>query len=551
MLTRRRLLTTAAAVPPTAAFVASSASDAAQAAEAASVAGKNILIFITDQQRKTMHFPAGWEEKNLPGLTRLKQNGVSFENAFCNTAMCSPSRATLFTGLYPAQHGVKYTLEEDMPADQYPQVELSTDFVNLASVMKAAGYEVVYKGKWHLSKPIGEDWAPEDLARYGFDRWSPPDGGSNQDIDQAGGGTVDHDGHYMYDDGAAEDGAEGVLKFINSRAGATQPWCLIVALVNPHDVLLYPGPANMTPPKYVQAGYDESWLVGDIGLPVTFHEDLSTKPTCQKQFRDLFGASGPLPNQQMKINYLNFYGNLLKLADQYLVDILDALDATAQTDDTVVVRTADHGEMGLAHGMRQKSFNAYEETIHMPLIFSNPQLYPKARRVPPAGLPRRPAADPGLPGGGPGLGPQRRLGGDRLLPPRARARSRRDPGPGVLHLRRLAVRPVARPLHPGTEPHRDGPGEALEAREVLRRGGQEASRVGDVRPEEGPARAPQPRLPTRQDDPEAAGGVPAAEALDQVRREARAATTSGVAPLPGSCGRPGAIVSLRVEQRRS
>ncbi len=383
MLTRRRLLATAAAAPPAAALAASGTEPALAArAKAASAAGKNILIFITDQQRKTMHFPAGWEEENLPGLTRLKQNGVSFENAFCNSAMCSPSRATLFSGLYPAKHGVKYTLEEDMPSPQYPQVELSTELVNLASVMSAAGYEVVYKGKWHLSKPIGDDWSPEDLAQYGFSRWAPPDGGMNQDIDQAGGGITDLDGTYMNADGDAEDGSdEGVLKFINSRAGASQPWCLVVALVNPHDTLLYPGPPNMSPPKYVQAGYDDpAWLEGEIGLPLTFNEDLSTKPRCQAQFAKLFGASGPLTDREMKLSYLNFYGNLLKLVDGYLVDILDALDATDQLNNTLVVRTADHGEMALAHTMRQKSFNAYEETIAMPLVFSNPDMYKQERR---------------------------------------------------------------------------------------------------------------------------------------------------------------------------
>ena len=113
---------------------------------------------------------------------------------------------------------------------------------------------------------------------------------------------------------------------------------------------------------------------------MTFNEDLSTKPKCQAQFAKLFGASGPLPNRDMKLSYLNFYGNLLKLVDGYLVDIMDALDATGQTDNTLVVRTADHGEMALAHTMRQKSFNAYEETIAMPLVFSNPEMYPHGRR---------------------------------------------------------------------------------------------------------------------------------------------------------------------------
>ncbi len=156
MITRRSLLTTAAAAPPALALTAAEAAayaDPARAAESAA-AGKNILIFITDQERKIQHFPQGWEEENLPNQMRLKQNGVSFENAFCNACMCSPSRATLFTGLYPAQHEVKNTLELDMPAPDFPQDELSPDLTNLASVMAAAGYEVVFKGKWHLSKPL-------------------------------------------------------------------------------------------------------------------------------------------------------------------------------------------------------------------------------------------------------------------------------------------------------------------------------------------------------------------------------------------------------------
>ena len=101
--------------------------------------------------------------------------------------MCSPSRATLLTGYFPAQHGVKYTLEEDMPSPQYPQVELPLNLPNIATVMSAAGYNVPFKGKWHLSKPLGADWAPEDVNQYGFQRWNPPDAGANQDIDQFGG----------------------------------------------------------------------------------------------------------------------------------------------------------------------------------------------------------------------------------------------------------------------------------------------------------------------------------------------------------------------------
>ena len=114
------------------------------------VAGMNIVVFLTDQQRAVQHFPAGWTERNMPGLHRLQQHGLTFENAFTSACMCSPARSTLMSGYFPAQHGVKYTLETNMPSPQYPQVELSTSLKNPASVVASAGYTPVYKGKFPL-----------------------------------------------------------------------------------------------------------------------------------------------------------------------------------------------------------------------------------------------------------------------------------------------------------------------------------------------------------------------------------------------------------------
>ena len=88
-----------------------------------------------------MHFPAGWEAANMPATTALKRHGLTFDRAFTSSCMCSPARATLFTGLMPAQHGVRFTLEDDMPEDIYSQVELDTDLANLATLMSAAGYD--------------------------------------------------------------------------------------------------------------------------------------------------------------------------------------------------------------------------------------------------------------------------------------------------------------------------------------------------------------------------------------------------------------------------
>jgi arylsulfatase A-like enzyme len=144
---------------------------------------------------------------------------------------------------------------------------------------------------------------------------------------------------------------------------------MIISLVNPHDVLLYPN-------NYLAAGYDDSWLNGTIHIPATVGEALSTKPTVQTEFLALTQGLGVLTTPEMKRNYLNFYGNLMKSSDNYLVQILDTLEEMDLLDSTLVIRTADHGEMGLTHGgQRQKNFNFYEESIRIPLVYSNPILY--------------------------------------------------------------------------------------------------------------------------------------------------------------------------------
>jgi choline-sulfatase len=338
------------------------------------VAGMNVIVFLTDQQRAVQHFPPGWAERNMPGLTRLQQSGLTFENAFTNACMCSPARSTLMSGYFPAQHGVKYTLETDMPASQYPQVELSTDFRNPASVVAAAGYTPVYKGKFHCNKPAnGSTWVPSDVNQYGFTRWDPPDAGANQDPPEAGGGSYDNDGRFMNAQGTPAAGTEGAVQYLTSAAAKSQPFFLVVSLVNPHDVLFYPK-------SYASAGYDDAWLQGEISPPATVGEDLSTKPTVQAQFLRLFNASGPIPTPAMKRNYLNFYGNLMKSSDAYLMKILDTLAATRLLDNTLVIATADHGEMGTSHGgMRQKNFNVYEESTRVPLVYSNPRLFKKPK----------------------------------------------------------------------------------------------------------------------------------------------------------------------------
>ena len=96
---------------------------------------------------------------------------------------------------------------------------------------------------------------------------------------------------------------------------------MVVSLVNPHDVLFYPK-------TYAAGGLRRRrGCRARSSRRRRSNEDLSTKPTVQAQFLKIFNASGPIPTRQMKRNYLNFYGNLMKASDAYLVKILDTLAA--------------------------------------------------------------------------------------------------------------------------------------------------------------------------------------------------------------------------------
>lgn len=332
----------------------------------------DIILIITDQERATQHFPVGWEQENLHSLTFLKRNGFSFDRAYCNTCMCSPSRATLFTGTFPAQHNVTQTLTfggNYSPAE----VQLDNALPNMARMLIADGYDVQYRGKWHLSKGVGENGlTASDVALYGFKGWLPPDAGEDTKPENFGGGFANHDKEYV------QQSVDFLEQVRNRRSkGDYQPYCLVVSLVNPHDVLCYPGDFDY--------GYNDQFLEGTIGLPVSVSEDLlrNKKPMAQEQtLITAAGLLGPLPSDSDKTKYINFYGNMLKWVDKEISFFLNALyqedeHGGSLANQAIVIRTADHGEMGMAHGgMRQKAFVAYEEALRVPLVISNPILFP-------------------------------------------------------------------------------------------------------------------------------------------------------------------------------
>ena len=258
---------------------------------------------------------------------------------------------------------------------QRAEPELPAGMANLATLLRAAGYEVAYKGKWHLTKPVaGGRWSAADTEhlaeRYGFAGWEPPDAGEDTAPEHFGGGNAGRSGS-----GWDEDFTRQAERFLTGPE-LPEPFALVVSLVNPHDVLAYP----MT---WHRGGFTPE-AVRDLGvqLPPTVDERLNRKPVTHGMQK--YGQQsylGPLASRQAKLDYVNFYAHLHKVVDEKIGRLLAALgdraDPHSLRSRTVIVRTSDHGEMGLSHGgLRQKMFNAYEETIRVPLVVSNPVLFP-------------------------------------------------------------------------------------------------------------------------------------------------------------------------------
>jgi len=385
----------------------------------------NLILLLTDQQHFPSHWPQdpAWLADLLPAETELRRTGLTFERGYTATCMCSPSRASILTSRWPAEHRVELTLtrrsEREPHGGWQPNPKFFPDTLkqfikgensgaidpakraqtmlrgairrpdggdgerpldpsmpHLARVLERAGYTTTLKGKWHLTNPLGGgEWSAldsEHLERvYGIHGWVPPDAGENIDPDSFGAG---HSGRSH--EGWDEDFIRQALEFLADPP--PEPWALIVSLVNPHDVLAYPT-------TFEEGGFQRSdWAdLTDIDLPETVDEDLSDKPTGHALMAIGTGTFlGPLHTREAKLDYVRFYAHLQRLSDQKIGRLLDALGEADDPDSlrsrSVILRTSDHGEMGLSHGgIRQKVFNSYDETLNVPFVISNPTLFPE------------------------------------------------------------------------------------------------------------------------------------------------------------------------------
>lgn len=334
----------------------------------------NILMIVTDQEQyiPLENLPSGYR---LPGHERLAQNGVTFENHQIGSCVCTPSRAVLYTGQHIQKNGMFDNTNFPWSGD------LSTEIDTLGDLMRKQGYYTAYKGKWHLTDEFEttndlhnpKRLLTDEMEEYGFSDYM----GIGDIIGHTQGG-------YLHDNVISSMSRSWLRSRGEQLRAEKKPWFLAVNLVNPHDVMYYntdlPGQDQQSGKKLFHLErepndplYRQQW---DVTLPGSRKQAINEtgRPAAHLEFRNSNAAMlGVIPNEDARWKRLNnYYFNCLQDVDRNLVNILDELEALGIDDNTIVIFTADHGELAGAHGLVGKGATAYREQNNVPFTIVHP-----------------------------------------------------------------------------------------------------------------------------------------------------------------------------------
>ncbi len=365
----------------------------------------NFLVMMVDEMR----FPPPYESAQtqafrdtyLKTQNALRNQGLEFQRHYAASVACSPSRASIYTGQYPSLHGVTQTTGAAKASFDPDVFELDPNSVpTIGDYFRAAGYQTYWKGKWHASDAdmlipgthdqlvsYDTDGAPNQaveslyldadrLDDYGFSGWIGPEPHGASPLN-SGSSAQDALGR---DEGFANQAQQLIAQL--DQSDDDTPWLVVSSFVNPHDITLY-GFVTETLPLGFEFDIEEIvpkrlFKPGMFGRTHREKLRLNNKPRCQASYRDAYhSVFQPIIFDE---RYYRLYYQLHKNVDEQLMKVYQALLDSRFRNNTIVIFTSDHGDLLGAHGdMHQKWYQAYEEALHVPLIISNPRLFPQAQ----------------------------------------------------------------------------------------------------------------------------------------------------------------------------
>lgn len=316
----------------------------------------NILYIYTDQQHANMMSTAGNPWLKTPAMDYIANNGIRFTHAYATNPVCSPSRVSLMTGRFPGffkdKNGKR--VRENFGSMSIPTVSEEVANTTLASFLKQAGYDLFFGGKQHLPSSLTAE-------ALGFE-------------------NISTDERFELAKRASQE----------IKKSHDKPWCMVVSLVNPHDIC-YMAIREMATSEFdakilKQGTHEVSVLDEAMKIPEGVSEEEFFKSYCpdlpenyEPQFEEPKAVTNLINKRPMRKNAReNFtdeqwkhhryaYCRLTERVDSQIQLILDALKESGEEENTLVLFSSDHGDMDGAHRMEHKS-TLYEESVNIPFL---------------------------------------------------------------------------------------------------------------------------------------------------------------------------------------
>lgn len=293
----------------------------------------NFVFFMTDDQRWDGMSCAGNPVIKTPNMDRIAEGGVRFTNMFVTTSLCGPSRASILTGKYVHNHGVRRN-GMSLPMEQKTFLEM----------LKEAGYETAFIGKWHNRDRAENRGLDYYFGFKGQGRYKNPIASENFGPD------TEYKGH------VSDVLADHAIKYLEKEH--EKPFCLLLWFKAPHRSW---HPAERLKDLYKDIKMPE---------PVTFHDTYEGKPDAVKNADMKIGDFKDVPDLD---TFLKDYYRCIVGVDENVGRVLDALDSLGYEDNTVVLYTGDNGFFLGEHHFFDKRL-MYEESIRVPLLVKYPKM---------------------------------------------------------------------------------------------------------------------------------------------------------------------------------
>jgi choline-sulfatase len=326
----------------------------------------NIVLVMADQMAFDVIGALGHPAVKTPNIDRLVNSGVTFDNAYCNSPICAPSRASFVAGKFISNIGVYDNGSE-----------LSADTPTFLHHLRRAGYETVLSGKMHFVGPDQlhgfEQRLTKDIHTAAFDL--TPDwtkgvyhnhGTGVQRLKQPG--KMEINNNLDYDEKVLHRTLEQIRTFKRRKEEEQRPFFLCSSFFHPHD------------PFHITEKYWNMYEDTDIPMPEISGEDLQDMHPFNQWIQTHHELDiCELSEEEIHKNRRAYYG-MVTYFDDKVGQIVDELERLSMTDDTIIVVTSDHGEMLGEHGMWFKR-TFYDPATKVPLVISYPEHFHAGKRV--------------------------------------------------------------------------------------------------------------------------------------------------------------------------